>query len=137
MSRADWLELTNAIRYIPSDPVFDILTTKVVVRTRVWSVEVGTGTYTETDIEILPRPRVREQGDDTIVIDRIQPQCPSGGYTPQQLVPANPLDAVTETFWILTAADGVERKYTQAMFVTDKALHYSIVLSGRDLRFPH
>lgn len=136
MARADWLELTNAIRYIPSDPVFDILTTKVVVRTRVWSVAVGVGTYVDTDLEILPRPRVREQGDDAIIIDRIQPQCPSGGYTPQQLVPANPLDSVTETYWLLTAADGVERKYTVASLITDKALHYGIALAGRDVRYP-
>jgi len=136
VSRDAFLKLAAKIRLIPSSPAFDILTTKVVVRTRVWSVEVGVGTYVDTDLEILPRPRVREQGDDTIVIERIQPQCPSGGYTPQQLVPANPLDAVTETFWLLTAADGVERKYTQASLITDKALHYGIVLAGRDVRYP-
>jgi hypothetical protein len=135
MSRDAFLKLAAKIRLIPSSPAFDILTTKVVVRTRVWSVEVGVGDHVDTDLEILPRPRVREQGDNAIVIDRIQPRYSGGGYTPQQLVPPNPLDNVTETFWLLTAVDGVTRKYTTATLITDKALHYGILLEGRDVRY--
>jgi hypothetical protein len=138
MSREDFLQICHEIRGIPSSPEFDILTTKVVVRTRTWTPgPVNNGVPTDVDVEILPRPRVRESGDGTIIIDRIQPRSALGGYTPQDLVPAEPQAANVERYWVLTAADGVERKYVNGKFVTDRALHYSVEFTSRDLRFPH
>ena len=137
MAREDWLQITHAVRGIPSSSAFDILTTKVVVRTRTWSgVRVNVGTPTDVDAEILPRPRVKESGDGAIIIDRIQPSSALGGYTPQQLVPAEPQALNVERFWVLTGPDGVARKFVNARFVSDKALHYSVELNNRDLRFP-
>jgi len=138
LSRADFLDLVREIREIPSSAEFDILTTQVVVRTRTWSPgPVGTGTPSDSDLTILPRPRVKESGDGTIIIEIVQPAVGGFGYTPQQLVPSFPRSAAVEISWLLTAPDGVARKYTQARLDTSKALHYTIELSGRDLRFPH
>ncbi len=140
MSREEYLEITHLVRSIPSDPAFDILTTRVVVRTRTWTGgttnRVNQGTPTNVDVEILPRPRVRESGDGIVIIDRIQPKSALGGYEPTDLVLANPIAANVERFWLLTAADGVTRKYVNSRLVTDKALHYGVELSGRDLRYP-
>lgn len=137
MSREAFLKIAHVVRKIPSSAAFDILTTKVEVVTRTWSgVRVNVGTATDSRVEILPRPRVRESGDGVIVIDRIQPRSALGGYAPTDLLPANPQAANVERFWILTAADGVERKYLNARLITDKALHYGVELTGRDLRYP-
>lgn len=74
---------------------------RVIIRRRAWSGGVpGQGTATVTDLEILPRPRVRslspkevaESGgtyqDNDFMIDRITPPftaTTSGGYTPARL----------------------------------------------------
>lgn len=137
MSREDFLQICHDVRFIPSDAAFDILTTKVVVRTRTWSGDrLGVGTATDVDVEILPRPRVEEDGDQGIVIKLIQPRSALGGYTPQDLLIPNPQSMTVERFWVLTGPDGVEREYVPDKLITDKALHYSVSLRCLDRRVP-
>src|SRR6185369_1839041 len=85
---------------------------RVVVRSRVWSGgKVRLGVPTDTDLEILPRPRCKETDANTIVVDKVQPK-PAGvsfGYTRQQLRPDD--DTATEYYYVVTADDGVERPY--------------------------
>lgn len=140
------LPFVAAIRELPGPTGFDILTSSVVVRTRSWfqdallttpAANVGAGYHSDSDLTIWPRPRVIEQGDGTLVLKIVQPASATGGYTPQQLVPPAPRQANVDVYWLVTAPDGITRKYVQARLVTDKAFHYSVVLSGRDLRPPH
>jgi hypothetical protein len=141
MSREAFLQLCHKIRAIPSSPAFDILTTKVEIVTHTWTSVSGnnvrSGVPVETRVEIIPRPRIIEQGDTSVLIRIVQPSSALGGYGPTTLVPQPSSTSNVETLFALTFPDGVERLYTQARLVTDKAFHYEVELSGLDRKYPH
>lgn len=139
MSREAFLKIAHSKRAIPSSAAFDILTTKVVVRTRTWTGGVDDvvdqGEIETDDVEILPRPRVTEVDDDHCSVSPIQPRSALGGHAPSDLFYIAPTDGM-ERFWVLTGPDGIERAWVVDRIVTDKALHYTVYLSSLDRRNP-
>jgi hypothetical protein len=132
-------------RIVDSDIGLRPVTVKV--RTVTWDGgKVQRGTGTPSDLDITPNPRVEGQaGDPAIKISKITPAYSAnggGGYTKEQLAPLD--SAGVETYYVITWADGIERKY-QLMRITEsgrasRALEYVLELqafgvSGRRVPF--
>lgn len=86
---------------------------RVFIRTRAWSAdEVHLGTVTETDVEILPRPKVKQLGNGRWEISKVTPSYSGGGWTPEQLLPtAGEGEDVTI---ILRGPDGIDHRFRVA-----------------------
>lgn len=109
---------------------FNIYTYSVVVRTRTWaSGKVGTdvSTATVSDLTILPRPRVREDGDKILVVEGVVASNPKGGYTLAQLRPST--SAGVEFYYSVTGANGTHA-YSLLDIDTSSAFLYSLRLQA-------
>lgn len=133
--RTGLLKTVQRLRKLPSE-TFDVYTSSVVFRTRVWSNgRVQSGTATTTDVEILPRPKVRKiLSSNDLKVGPITPANSSGGYAPDDLVPSDV--AGTEYVYVVTGPDAVEREYAVAWIDTSKAFGYVLHLSPIDRRTP-
>ena len=75
---------------------FGMRQTRVLIRKRVYAERTGKGGYTDTDTEILPRPKVKEIvgigaiGRGEFQVSRITPDNTVGGYTPAELLLEQP-----------------------------------------------
>ena len=110
--------------------IFDVYTYSVVVRTVTWaSGKVGTdvSTATVSDLPILPRPRVREDGDKMLIVDGIVASNPKGGYTLAQLRPAT--SAGVEHYYRVTGANGTHA-YKLIEIDTSSPFLYSLRLQA-------
>jgi len=133
--RTDLLKTVVKLRELPGPTNFDIYTSTVVVRHRTWSGgEVKLGTPTDIEIELFPRPKVRDAGNGSITIGPITPQNAEGGYTPDQLNPTES-DGV-ESYYIVTGADGDERAYKLTEIDDRRAFGYTLTLQALDRRTP-
>jgi hypothetical protein len=135
--RTELLKTVVKIREIPGPTGLDILTTRVIVRTRTWSGgEVKLGTPSDVEIELFPRPRVRDAGGGgtTVTIGPITPQNADGGYTPIQLNPEES-DGV-ESYYILIGPDGEERAYKLIEINDKRAFSYTLTLQALERRTP-
>lgn len=135
MSRADWLKLTATIRAIPSSPAFDILTSRVYVRVRTWTgttegAEARAGDATTTDVEILPRPRVRHGSVGKIKIGPIQPACSVGGVLLSDLVVAKVTKGREAVIFKVIDPLGNAQQYVADDLDGSMALHYTISASA-------
>ena len=135
MSRADWLALTATIRAIPSSHAFDILTSRVFVRVRTWTgttegAEARAGDVTTSDVEILPRPRVRHGSVGKIKIGPIQPLCSVGGVLLSDLVSVDDTDGVEPAIFLVIDPLGNEQTYVADDVDGSMALHYTISASA-------
>lgn len=135
MSRADWLELAATIRSIPSDPVFDILTSRVFVRVRTWAgttegAEALAGDVTISDTEILPRPRVRHTSTGKITIGPIQPLCAVGGVLLSSLLSITDTNGVEGVIFKIVDPLGNEQDYVADDIDGSMALHYTVRASA-------
>lgn len=103
-------------------PVFDsartliddlgLRTSRVILRTRTWDGgSVRMGDPTDEDLELNPRPKVRDIAPGRLAVGPITPSYAGGGYTPAQLFPDDTLDADEERFWVVIGLDGEEREY--------------------------
>jgi hypothetical protein len=128
--RTSLLPLLNSLRKLPSES-FDIYTTQVLLRTRTWSGgEVGSGTPTDSDMEILPRPKVRKEGEIGLTVGPITPANTAGGYTIDQL---NPPDVVgVEWYYVCTGPDGEARRYALHRLDQQRAFRYMLHLISID-----
>lgn len=113
------------------DPGFDVHTSRVIIRSRQYPTspsgpDVGLGTPTITDLEILPRPKVRDQGNQILKVSLIIPQNANGGYTPAQLKPAD-ADGF-EYFYLVIGPDGTERAYACIDLDTRKPFFYEVTI---------
>lgn len=132
-------------RIVDSDIGLRPVTVKI--RTRTWSGgEAQFGTPTDSDLPIVPNPRVEGQaGDPAIKISKITPAYSAdggGGYTKAQLAPLD--TAGDEWYYVVTWADGIERPYELLRITesgrTSRALEYVLELqafglSGRRVPF--
>ena len=81
---------------------------RIYKRTVTWSEgELHLGALTESDVEIIPRPKVKsggQGGDRHLTMTNVTPEFTGGGYSPADLQP----DAVngTETVYIVEQPDG-------------------------------
>ena len=138
--RTDLLaNVVNPLRYLPSTPteggLFDIRTSRVIVRSAVWSSgEVGAGVPTITDLEIAPRPKVVDQGNEALQVT-VTPKNAKGGYTHAQLKPP---DAVGFKYmYVVIGPDDIERPYFVSSIDTRRSFRTTISLMpyGTDVPF--
>jgi hypothetical protein len=126
-------------------PVFDygrtliddlgLRTTRVILRTRTWDEgQVGLGELTEVDVELEPRPKVREKRPGFVEVGPITPEYAAGGYAPDAFDP--PLTAGQELVWILIGPDGAERPYRWAETDSRRAFRYVFQLESLDRQDP-
>ncbi len=119
---------------------FDVHTSRVLIRSYTWPVsangsrEVGLGVPTVSEIEILPRPKVRDVGNQGLRVSLIIPQNANGGYSPEQLKPAD-ADGFKYA-WIVIGPDGVERGYVPTDIDTREPFFYSVDLIPLDRAIP-
>lgn len=122
------------------DPGFDVHTSRVLIRSRLWPVsangsrEVGLGVPTVSEVEILPRPKVRDAGNQALRVSLIIPQNANGGFTPEQLKPSD-ADGF-EYAWIVVGPDGVERQYIPTDIDTREPFFYSANIVPLDRAIP-
>jgi hypothetical protein len=106
-------------------------TTRVIRRTRTWSGgEVGLGDLVETDLELAPRPKVRNGGPGLVIVGPVTPEYAGGGYGPDDLAPDQ--TAAQEVIWILVGADGEEMPYRWAATDSRRAFRYMLTLAALD-----
>ena len=126
-------------------PVFDsartlidnlgLRTTRVIRRTKAWSGgQVGLGTLTTTDIELVPRPKVRDAGPGMVTVGPITPAFAGGGYDADDLKPSE--TASQDVIWILIGADGEETPYRLAGSDSRRAFRYMLTLQELDREDP-
>jgi hypothetical protein len=127
--RDDLLPVFYEARQLIQD--FGLRTHRVFIRTYEWSgrrPNEGDKT-TASDVEILPRPRVRET-DSGYTVDKITPETSLGGYAPSDLIPAH--NARRVTYFVVIDPEGNERecKYAGglASVSTDRNFGYSLRL---------
>ena len=61
---------------------------RVYLRAGVWDGgEIHLGTLTDTDVEITPRPKVKEAGPSSLTVTNITPVYPGGGWDPSTILP--------------------------------------------------
>lgn len=135
--RTELLKAVVKLRELPGPTQLDVYVTRVIVRTRSWSGgEVKLGHPTDADIELFPRPKVRNVGEGSrvVTVGPITPSNAAGGYTLAQLNPSEH-DSV-ESYYILIGPDGVSRPYKLTQIDQKRAFRYTLVLESLDRRMP-
>jgi hypothetical protein len=135
VSRDAFLKLAAKIRLIPSSPAFDILTSRVFVRVRTWAgttegAEARAGTVTTSDVEILPRPRVRHTSPGSITIGPIQPECAVGGILLSDLLSVKDVKGREGVIFKIIDPLGNTQQYVADDIDGTMALHYTIKASS-------
>jgi hypothetical protein len=119
---------------------FDVHTSRVIVRSRQYpsspsGADVGLGSPTTTDLEITPRPKVKDLGNQALEVSLIIPQNANGGYTPAQLRPPD-ADGF-EYVYVVIGPDGVEREYALQDLDTRRPFFYTATLTPIDRKIPY
>ena len=127
--RTDLLVTVEKLRRLPQFG-FDIRTFSITVVTRTWSGgKVRVGTPTDSFLRLIPRPKVKEQENgDTIIVSPITPKNKAGGYTPNQLRPAD-VQGV-EFWWQIEGpfSSGVtSARYIPVHIDTARAFKYTVI----------
>lgn len=100
--REDLLPVFNNARQLVQD--FGLRQSRVWVRQRARnSGEQYLGDITDTDVEILPRPKVEELDPTRLQVSRITPDYGTGGYSTADLMPAQV--AGTERYFLVQVGD--------------------------------
>lgn len=110
--RDDVLRAVNAARAVPAS--LGIRDSRVYLRSKVWTAgsgsdEIGKGTLAATDVEITPRPRVKELVGEKLRVGPITPSHSTGGYTPATLSPSD--TAGSDFVVAVESPDGTTREY--------------------------
>lgn len=105
--REDLLPVFYEARQLIQD--FGLRTHRVLLRTYQWSgPRVGQGDRTvASEVEILPRPRVRET-EDGYTVDKLTPETTLGGYSLSDIVPSRV--AGRQMVFVVVDPDGNERE---------------------------
>jgi hypothetical protein len=133
--RDDLLPVFYEARQLIQD--FGLRTHRVFIRTYQWSgprPNQGDRT-TVSDVEILPRPRVRET-EDGYTVDKITPETSLGGYALSDLIPTP--NAKRQVVFVVVDPDGNERECLtapgQAAVNTERNFGYSLRLTTNSPR---
>jgi hypothetical protein len=138
--RTNLLKTVNRLRRLPGPPAeggrFDVYTATVTRRLVSWSGgSVKLGTATTTDLELRPRPKVREvSGDDVLRVGPVTPQNAVGGYSPSQLNPTS-LAAGEEFYYVVVGPFGT-KNYALTAFDTGRAFSYYLTLEALERKRP-
>lgn len=104
--RDDLLPTVEAARGIADD--LGLRTTRVYVLRRSWSSgDARMGEATDTEFEIVPRPKVKELGGGVVLVGPITPEHSAGGYAPSELLPAD-VDGVEHLYKLVGPSGDVE-----------------------------
>ena len=110
-------------------------TSRSIIRTRTWSGgAVGKGTPTVSDLELLPRPKLIEDGQRSITLTKITPSHSTGGYTVAQLNPA--LTAGVESYVVTIGPDSVERRWAVVELSKARNFTYELKLAALTRAIP-
>jgi hypothetical protein len=124
--RDDLLPVFNAARQLIQD--FGLRQSRVWVRRRAWSAgEQHLGDVTDTDVEITPRPKVVADTPVTLNVSRLTPAYPGGGYTTEDLLPAQ-VAGTSRYFLVQTGTDGPLMPYRCIAIDERKNFGISLVL---------
>jgi len=132
-------EVADQLRGLASLPEIDERPISVTLRKVTWAAgRVGAdGGTTNEDLELLPRPRVREVSQQEIAssggryeagdvrIGPITPEYPGGGYSPERLAPAITTNGV-EVLYVLSGA--IAGEYKRVALHTDRVHSYFLVV---------
>lgn len=135
MSRDAFLKIAAKIRKIPSSGAFDILTSRVFVRVRTWTgttegPEARAGAVATSDVEVLPRPRVRHLAPGSVKIGPIQPFCSVGGVLLADLLNAKDVKGTERVIFKIIDPLGNTRQYVADDLDSSMALHYTVTASA-------
>lgn len=123
--RDDLLPVVDFGRQLAQD--LGLRTSRVYVRTITWTGnEVGFGTSSVVDVELLPRPKVLDLPGGRVQITRITPDFTAGGYTPAELMPADEIGK--DVRMVVVGPDGEERIYRIESSNSRGAFRYEFVL---------
>lgn len=127
--RDDLLPVLRDGRQLIQD--FGLRPYRLIVRTRTWSGgSVRMGTSTDSDLEILPRPKVEEtNGDKELRVSKID----LGLYTSSQLVPTD--SAAVEWYYVVIGPNG-SHDYTCSHIDTSPRFGFSMQLTALDRSRP-
>ncbi len=135
--RDELLPVLNEARTLVAD--LGMRQVRVIVRTTTWSGGAPqTGVATNSDREIVPRPRVNGlAGDPTlqVVVTPAHSGPPSGGYTPAQLNVGSATGI--EYVYVVIGPDAVERPYKLLKMTTPRPFRYLLELESLDRRKPY
>ncbi len=112
-------------------------TNSLTIRTRTYSGEPGVWPYSDLDLVITPRPKMRwltgaevaasggryAEGD--MKVTKITPAYAGGGYTPEQLRPA-PTEDNVEILYVVTGPEAGEYRLVDDSF--DRNFGYELVI---------
>ncbi len=132
--------MDDARKIIAEPPGLDFRTASLTIRTRSWTgggngAEIRLGTSTDSDLLLVPRPKMKEQDGGNLLVGPITPSYAGGGYTVAQL---NPLVAATAGQEILYVVTGPAGTHTYALLSIDttKSLRYMLTLTPLDRSVP-
>lgn len=139
--RTAGLKAVHAARKLLGPTATDLHTHRVIVRTRTWpggdnGPEVRYGaTYTDSDLEILPRPHVRETPGGGLLVGPITPAHAGGGYTVDQLNPAPSLTAGQEVLYVVIGPGGT-RTFAAVEIDERRSFRYMLHLTSLERAVP-
>jgi hypothetical protein len=140
--RTQFLGPLAELRKIAAEPPgFDLRTSILTIRTRTWTggdngAEVRLGTSTDSDLVLVPRPKLTPIDGGGFLVGPITPQSATGGYTVAQLNPLPTLTAGQEVLYILSGPAG-DYYYTLVEIQHHKAFRYMLKLAPLDRAVPH
>ncbi len=132
--RTKLLETAHKLRRLPGPGPgnFDVYTASVTIRRRAWTggdygAEVRTGTSSDTDLTISPRPKVRDLGNGMVEVGPITPANALGGYTVAQLNPLLAAAQGVEVYYLVVGPNGTNT-YTLVDIDHSRAFRYMLRL---------
>lgn len=104
------------------------------IRTRTWSgADVFLGSYTDSDLVIVPYPKVTITSQTDVDVGPIVPSFSGGGYTPEQLNPIAYLGTAQQSVEVIYRLDGPAGVYEYTCFALETRRPFRYVLKLRSL----
>lgn len=126
--RDEVLPIIDAARSLIQD--FGLRQTRVFRRNGQWDGgEIHLGNLTNTDTEILPRPKVEDTGRG-LKVSKVTPSYGAGGFTPEQLRPSESVGL--DHHYLVIKPDGTGRPYFLAECNFTKNFGYELALEPLD-----
>lgn len=130
--RDDLLPVFEDARQLIQD--FGLRRVRIIVRLGAWSTgETHLGALTNTDSEILPRPKVERRGGE-LIVSKITPSFATGGWEPADLQPA--IAAGQDFYLVAIGDDGNQKPYRLKSVNLTKSFGYTLTLEQIDLVEP-
>lgn len=130
--RDDLLPVIDSARQLVQD--FGLRQVRVWMRRGQWDGgEIHLGELVNGDTEIVPRPKVVEQGP-RLRVTKVTPAFTGGGFSPSDLQPS--VEAAADFHFVVMKPDGALRAYYLADISTEKNFSYELTLAPIDATSP-